>query len=69
LHHEIEIGFRECSDENPSYKTGLCKCLKEGHTEVNRYKIRKTDFVKVPFLKAEKNSGNKVPSILNFGNS
>jgi hypothetical protein len=42
------------ADENPTYKTGLCKYLKEGHAEVNKYKIRKTDFVNVLVLKAEK---------------
>jgi len=42
------------ADENPDYKTGLCKYLEGGHTEVNKCKIRKTEFVKVPILKAEK---------------
>jgi len=53
------------ADENPTYKTGLCKYLKEGHTEVNKYKIRKTDFVKEPVLKAEKkNSGDRFNVLL-----
>jgi hypothetical protein len=59
----------DVADENPTYKTGLCKYLEEGHMEVNKYKKRKPDFVKVPVLKADKNSGYKVPSTLNFGNS
>jgi hypothetical protein len=57
------------ADENPTYKTGLCKYLKEGHMEVNKYKIRETDFVNALVLKSEKNSGDKSPVILKFGSS
>jgi hypothetical protein len=42
------------ADETPTYKTGLCKYLEEGHTEVNKYKKRRTDFVNALVLKAEK---------------
>jgi hypothetical protein len=42
------------ANENPTYKTGLCKYLEESHTEVNKYKIHRTDFVNALVLKAEK---------------
>jgi hypothetical protein len=50
------------ADENQTYKTGLWKYLKEGHTGVNKYKIRKNDFVKVPVLKVEKKERVEIKS-------